>query len=609
MPDIMKTAYISNDLFDNSSPLGSQLSRPWMRWAVFFFLVASLFGLLMRYYFVGGASVLEYKHVLHAHSHSALLGWGFLLVSGVLVFTFVKDPSRAKTYHFLLLTFTLANIGMMSSFPFQGYGLYSILFSTLHLVAGYVFAYHFLKDLSKYQNSTATRLVKFSIYWMLISSIGLWAIAPIGATLGKLHPLYYLSVQWFLHFQINGWFVYAMLGILAFYLEIKGKALPLSLRKETVLHISLFLTYALVLFWSTGINEMLYFNSAGVTLQALAYYWFLRPVQIHLFPHKISDWTDKILLLGVLSLVVKAIIQIALIIPEVATVSLSIRMYVIGFIHLVMMGAITFGIGAYALKRGWLKTGKVSVMGWKILALGFLITEILLLGQGTLLWGRLGFIPYYHLLLFISSILFPLALLLILVGMGHKKILDKNRSQIKKETKTQILTNKHTMKSSMLFSLGVVILLMTGCGGGSSSENQGSYTPPSAGKTESAADPKGIGEVRSVDLGEDVDEVMAAEGKAVVDMKCTACHQLNDKRVVGPGFEGVTNRRRPEWIMNMITNVDVMLDEDPVARELLEECLTRMPNQNISIAEARNILEFFRQNDEERTGTKDGALN
>jgi len=95
-----------------------------------------------------------------------------------------------------------------------------------------------------------------------------------------------------------------------------------------------------------------------------------------------------------------------------------------------------------------------------------------------------------------------------------------------------------------------------------------------------------------------------------VDMKCTACHQLNDKRLVGPGFQGVTNRRTPEWIMNMITNVDVMLDQDPEAQKLLEECLTRMPNQNITIADARGILEFLRQNDEAKTGKRDeAALN
>jgi hypothetical protein len=439
----MKPAHLSNDLFHAGSPIGSQLSRPWMRWAVFFFLVASLFGLLMRYYFVGGATVLEYKHVLHAHSHSALLGWGFLLVAGTLVFTFVKDPSRVKAYRILLLIFALANIGMMLSFPFQGYGLYSILFSTLHLLTSYAFAYHFLKDLSKNQSSTATRLVRFSIYWMLLSSIGLWAIAPIGAVLGKLHPLYYLSVQWFLHFQINGWFVYSMLGILAFYLETQGKAIPLSPRKEMTLHVSLFLTYALVVFWSTGTQEMLYFNSIGVLLQALAYYWFLRPAQIHLFPSKKSEWTDKLLLLGVLSLVGKGIIQIALIIPEVASVSLSIRMNVIGFIHLVMMGAVTFGIGAYALKHRWLETGRFSIMGWKILALAFFLTEILLLGQGSLLWAKMGFIPYYHLLLFLSSILFPISLLLILAELGHRKHHVKNLLNIR-VPKTQILTNKQT---------------------------------------------------------------------------------------------------------------------------------------------------------------------
>ena len=76
-------------------------------------------------------------------------------------------------------------------------------------------------------------------------------------------------------------------------------------------------------------------------------------------------------------------------------------------------------------------------------------------------------------------------------------------------------------------------------------------------------------------------------------MKCAACHKLSDTRLVGPGFKGVTDRRKPEWIMNMITNVEIMLDEDPEAQKLLEECLTRMPNQNVSVGDARDILEFM----------------
>jgi hypothetical protein len=52
--------------------------------------------------------------------------------------------------------------------------------------------------------------------------------------------------------------------------------------------------------------------------------------------------------------------------------------------------------------------------------------------------------------------------------------------------------------------------------------------------------------------------------------------------------------------MNMITNVDMMLDTDEEAQKLLELCLVRMPNQNITTEEARQVLEFMRHNDGEK---------
>src|SRR5690606_6152905 len=124
---------------------------------------------------------------------------------------------------------------------------------------------------------------------------------------------------------------------------------------------------------------------------------------------------------------------------------------------------------------------------------------------------------------------------------------------------------------------------------------------------ESIAEGKGIGEITDVNLEDEIDPEMVKMGKSIYDMKCSACHKLTDQRVVGPGFQGVTNRRGSEWLMNMITNVEVMLEQDPTAQALLEECLTRMPNQNVSIGDARNILEFFRSNDLEQTGEKDAA--
>ena len=91
-----------------------------------------------------------------------------------------------------------------------------------------------------------------------------------------------------------------------------------------------------------------------------------------------------------------------------------------------------------------------------------------------------------------------------------------------------------------------------------------------------------------------------SEGKSIYDVKCQACHKLTDEKLVGPGWKGVTKRRTPDWIMNMITNVDIMLEKDPQAQKLLEECLVRMPNQNLSKDQARKVLEFQRSNDGEQ---------
>jgi hypothetical protein len=50
----------------------------------------------------------------------------------------------------------------------------------------------------------------------------------------------------------------------------------------------------------------------------------------------------------------------------------------------------------------------------------------------------------------------------------------------------------------------------------------------------------------------------------------------------------------------MITNVDMMLEKDTTAQRLLEECLVRMPNQNLEKEQARKVLEFQRSNDGEK---------
>ena len=150
-----------------------------------------------------------------------------------------------------------------------------------------------------------------------------------------------------------------------------------------------------------------------------------------------------------------------------------------------------------------------------------------------------------------------------------------------------------------LFSILLISALVASCAPDKPTENaQGGKLDEAV--AANANEGKGIGEVKNVTLNTPLEQDRIKRGKAIFEMKCSACHKLTDQRVVGPGWAGVTKNRKPEWIMNMITNVDVMLAQDPEAQKLLELCLVRMPNQNVSIGDARDILEFMRENDGEK---------
>lgn len=153
-----------------------------------------------------------------------------------------------------------------------------------------------------------------------------------------------------------------------------------------------------------------------------------------------------------------------------------------------------------------------------------------------------------------------------------------------------------------LFFVFATAILLAACAPQKPAENKDGADQAS-GKNAVAAvtDPaKGIGQVTSVTLESPLDQERVKRGLAIYEMKCQACHKLDETRVVGPGWKDITKRRKPEWIMNMVTNVDVMLDKDPEAQKLLELCLMRMPNQNVSIGDARDILEYMRKNDGEK---------
>jgi mono/diheme cytochrome c family protein len=139
------------------------------------------------------------------------------------------------------------------------------------------------------------------------------------------------------------------------------------------------------------------------------------------------------------------------------------------------------------------------------------------------------------------------------------------------------------------------VIGMIGCNSNSTTGNTSQTA--AAPKKDSVKTDNGIGKFTSVRLTHPLDDSMVARGKFIFDTKCMACHKLSNEKLVGPGWQGVTDRRTPEWIMNFITNTNVMLDSDLVAQQLMVVCVTRMPNQNISDDQARAILEYMRKND------------
>lgn len=105
---------------------------------------------------------------------------------------------------------------------------------------------------------------------------------------------------------------------------------------------------------------------------------------------------------------------------------------------------------------------------------------------------------------------------------------------------------------------------------------------------------KGIGPIDTIILDESIDEEMAGLGEAVYAEKCIACHKVGST-FIGPPPNGILERRSPEWVMNMILNTEEMLQKDSLAKALFMEFNGQlMTNQNVTVEQARAMLEYFR---------------
>ena len=398
------------------------MTRKWFAVALCNLLVATLIGALLRFAFVEELSWMKFRFFLHAHSHVAMLGWIYLALYGFIVLQFIQpDSAKGKVFNRLFWVTQLSVVGMLLSFPVQGYGPVSITFSTLHIVCSYFFvwkAWPFLTD----SNSFATRMLRFALLFMVLSTFGLWGMGPIIATGMKGSALYYMAVQFYLHFQFNGWFIFAALALL--FKQFENRDIPLPQKAShtflVLLILSCVLTYALAVAWSQPLLIVFITNSLGVLVQLVALFFLYRIVRPlwNALLSKFEGQAKGLLQVAMLSFTLKIITQAAVALPFVAEAAYTIRNYVIGFIHLILLGAISTFIFALAYQEGILKYQSATVKyGILTFVCGILLSEFILLLQGTMLWAAMGFLPQYYEVIFSVSALMPLGILITLLGL------------------------------------------------------------------------------------------------------------------------------------------------------------------------------------------------
>lgn len=381
-------------------------------------MIAAAIGVVMRYAFIGDLEF-EYTHWLHAHSHLAMLGWIYLALVCLSTLLFFPHESGKSYFRFLFYASLVASWGACIAFVFQGYGSFSIAFLGLHILLSYAFVSVGWKQLAgNNEKSLSSRLLRTAFIFLVVSTLALWALPVLIAAGLKGTDYYYMAIQFFLHFQLNGWFVFSVLAMFFKCVEQSKVIIP---QREGVwfynlLTTSCILTYALAVAWSNPLAVVFIINGTGVCIQFIALMVFcalLYRIRFQLV--NIFGKTERLFIyVGIGCFILKVLIQTAVVIPSIAEVGYTIRGFVIGFLHLILLGIITMFILGFGLRFELL--GKGGQAGAILVFVGFLLVELLLFIQGILVWATLGFMRYYHEGLVGASILILIGVVLLLLS-------------------------------------------------------------------------------------------------------------------------------------------------------------------------------------------------
>lgn len=392
------------------------MRKSWIIASLINFCLAILMAIGLRSAYVFNTD-LNYTYLLHAHSHTVMLGWCYLAVYYFIVAHFLPKKIQKKSkYNRLFWITQLSVLGMALTFPITGYALFSIIFSTLHILCSYYFVYHIFKD-HRSKSLIETKLLHAALIFMAVSTIGVWFLGPIASTGAKDSPFYNTAIQFFLHFQFNGWFILAVMAL--FIHKVQRLKITLSQKIFNQFYystvIGIVLTFGLPLSWYFDGNLFRTINSIGLLFQLVGIFYLVVLLKPHLKTvFAIEKSITKLLYYFAFScLFLKIIIQSSTVIPELAIASHGIRNFTVGFIHLAMIGIVNSLLFAFITQTElYGAKNKLADIGIIIFLLGFTVMEYLLFSEGLNLFIGNGYHQFYYSSILIATVFIGIGLIL-----------------------------------------------------------------------------------------------------------------------------------------------------------------------------------------------------
>lgn len=401
--------------------------KKWLRIALFNVVIVAALGVILRYKIAFSLPFIEQKKILHAHSHFAFGGWisQALMAIIVLRLSAARYADLFKRYNRILWANLICSYGMLVGFIVQGYGFYSILFSTCSIFTAYIFMYYVWQDVNRCtQKNIGLSWFKAATFFNSLSSIGAFALAYMIVKKSMNQDLHLASIYFFLHFQYNGWFSFTILGLLSEKLLESGVAYKQLRSIFVVFTVVCVPAYFLSALWMPIPVFVYVLVVIAAIAQAVGWFWML--VNVWQVNNKLRAGLLKpayiIIMLSLIAFTIKFALQLGSTIPALSTIAFGFRPIVIGYLHLVLLGCISLFIVGYSIHEGVIVVSRQYKTALAIFISGIILNELVLMVQGVAAMSYIA-VPYSNEILFgVALVIFAgVTLLNIRINNGEKK--------------------------------------------------------------------------------------------------------------------------------------------------------------------------------------------